>query len=130
MLCDFDQIRRAQEHRILESRNSWDEAKTQLKNAIALTENREREYQGVCADARSKLDALDLVIGLAKGLGSEVPEEKRSHAAEDPRAIRIVPEAASGEVRTTDNREPPSRALGGLVRRSSRPLFSSLQRSA
>ena len=132
----IDQLRRRQEQRLLPVLKSWDEAKKHLEDAIALAETREREFREVSEDVQRKLDALDLVISMAKELGDGIPSEINLNA-EGNRLILMLPENARREIRATEVAEtsvqiqstvPHSHGLGGLLRRSSRPLFSSDQR--
>ncbi|MGA2713698.1 MAG: hypothetical protein ABSG41_11390 [Bryobacteraceae bacterium] len=135
-MSNIDQLRHRQEQRLLPVLKSWDDAKKHLEEAIALAETRERDFRAVSEDVQRKLDALDLVIGMAKEFGDEAPPEI-SPGAEGNRPVLMLPENAHGERKAAEaaetsvqiqSTEPPSQGLGGLFRRSSRPLFSSDQR--
>lgn len=81
-----DQLRSQQEHRLARSRESLNEARRRLSQAIALAEAREREVYEVSEDVQRKLAALDLVISIARelGLGDEVSTGQRLNAAGEP----------------------------------------------
>jgi hypothetical protein len=128
-LRNIDLLRRRQEQRLLPVLASWDAAKKHLENAIALAEAREREFREVQEDVRRNLDALVLVIGMTKELADELPD-RGNLKAEENQPIMMVPENNAGEVKTAEGAKTPVPGLESLLRRSSRPLFSSLRRSA
>jgi hypothetical protein len=66
-LLDVDRIRAAQEERLAQALAAWEQAKEDLKEAAALVETREREYQETTAEVRMHLAALEIVVGLAEG---------------------------------------------------------------
>lgn len=84
-MIDTDQIRIRQEQRLVFARRAVDEAREQLKSALALVETRERECEVIQEDVEQKLAALELVIsmacdsddpaGQAKKKNSELPGE-------------------------------------------------------
>jgi hypothetical protein len=133
----FDQLRRWQEQRLVPVLESWNEAKAHLEKAIALAETREREFREVSEDVQRKLGALDIVMGMANEIGDEIPIERLLSAAESKPGLMLL-EKAIGGARTTEMPEtsvqvriaaPQSQGFGGLLRRSSRPLFPARERS-
>ncbi len=103
---------------------SWDAAKKHLESALALAEAREREFREVQEDVRRNLETLVLVIGMTNELGDEMltTESPRAEEAEKKEPVTLIPEKVTeiaAEART------PDRGLDGLLRRSTRPLFSS-----
>ena len=128
-LRNIDRLRQRQEQRLLPVIESWDAAKKHLENAIALAEAREREFREVQEDVRRNLDALVLVIGMTKELGDEIPAGGDSTALDNP-PIMMVPENTAGEIKTSEAAKGPVPGLEGLLRKSTRPLFSTLRRSA
>ena len=135
MMIKFDQLRSLQEQRLVPVLESWNEAKDHLEKAIALAETREKEYREISEDVQRKLGALDLVMGMANESGDEIPTERLLNAAENTPAPMLLEKAS---VRATEMAKtsvqfqiavPHSRGFGGLLRRSSRPLFTAHQRS-
>ena len=126
-LRNIDLLRQRQERRLVTVLESWEAAKKHLESALALAEAREREFREVQEDVRRNLDALVLVIGMTKELGDEMLATGSIGAEENqPLASTSenVKEMAAEGVKTPDG------GLDGLLRRSTRPLFSSLRRSA
>ncbi|HXE64958.1 MAG TPA: hypothetical protein VN519_15545 [Bryobacteraceae bacterium] len=99
----LDELRRRQQDRLLPAMDAWNEAKKNLEAAIALAALREREYVELSKDVRRRLDALQLVLGMAQELEGEPPQR----AAFEP------------EVRAIG--EPPAQT--GVMRTSSKKLF-------
>lgn len=108
---------------------SWNMAKKHLETAIALAEAKEREYHEVQEDVRRNLDALVLVIKMARDMGGD-PSSKGGFRPEEPQPVAMLPESSRGETKVSEPAETPERGIGTLLRKSSRPLFASLQRSA
>ena len=136
-MIKFDQLRTRQEQRLVPALKSWNEAKGHLEKALALAEAREREFRELSEDVQRKLAALDVVIGMANEIGDEIPTERLLNAAESSPTLMLT-EKGGGGVGVTDTAEtsarvqitvPQSHGFGGLIRRSSRPLFSAHQRS-
>ncbi len=133
----LDQLRSRQEQRISLALESWNEAKEQLKKAMAFAAAREREYREVSEDVRRRLDALELVSHMAREFGEEALILNRADASENlPRltAPRSETEKSKAiEIATKLNPAqciaPGPSALHVGVRKSSRPLFSSDVRS-
>lgn len=128
-----EQIRSRQEQRLVPVTDAWNEAKKNLQDAIAVAETREREFRAVSEDVQRRLDALELVISMAREIEDEMPEERLLNSAgnqpmlmspEPPNEERKAIEGAekSVEIRTA---APASQPAGGLISRSSRPLFGS-----
>jgi hypothetical protein len=138
-MLNVDQIRSRQEQRLARSLESWKEAKEHLEKAIALAENKERELHEVSEDVRRKLAALDLVIGLANepDPGPEIPVERRLGAS-DSRPMLALPQHQKDEPKEPENAQtspqtqspaPDLHRLDGVLKKSSRPLFSPQKRS-
>jgi hypothetical protein len=137
-MFDFDQLRSRQEQRLLLVLDSWNEAKEQLEKAIALAENKEREYREVSDDVRRRLDALDLVSSMARELGGEIPAERSLNGSENQPMLMPPPENGAGELKAVEKAETPvplqngppePPAFAGMMRTTSRPLFPSHVRS-
>ena len=135
-MLNIDQVRTHQEQRLVPVLEAWNEAKRNLENAIALAETREREYREVFADVRKKLDALDLVISLARELRDELPEIHSINPAENQLVPRLL--TAGNDTKVAENAETAIKTqstvrdlqrLDGLLRRSSRSLFPSKQQA-
>ena len=129
-LRHIDQLRQRQEQRLLPVLESWDAAKKHLETAIALAEAKEREYHEVQEDVRRNLDALVLVIKMARDLGGDSQAKVNATRAEDSQALVMLAENTRGETKASEAAEAAERGIGTLLRKSSRPLFASLQRSA
>ena len=129
-LRHIDQLRQRQEQRLLPVLESWDAAKKHLETAIALAEAKEREYHEVQEDVRRNLDALVLVIKMARDLGGDSQAKVSTTRAEESQALMMLAENTRGETKASEAAEPAERGIGTLLRKSSRPLFASLQRSA
>ena len=132
-LRHIDQLRQNQERRLLPVLESWNAAKKHLENAIALAEAKEREYHEVQEDVRRNLDALVLVIKMARDMGED--SSKTSPKAEESQPLLMIPEARhveakTGEIKASAAVEAAGRGIGSLLRKTSRPLFASLQHSA
>jgi len=130
-MLNIDQVRTHQEQRLVPVLDAWNEAKRNLENAIALAEAREREYREVCADVRKKLDALDLVIHMARELRDEIPERRPGNSVEIESTPMLLTSAAK-DTEVAETADTPVKAQPGsgdlqrldrLLRRSSRPLF-------
>jgi hypothetical protein len=139
-MLDIDQVRARQEQHLASALNAWNEAKRNLENAIALAEAREREYREVYADVRKKLDALDLVVSLARELHQEVPEGRLIEPANQAelRLLSAAKETKANETKEKETAVTPVKTqtttgdlqrLDGLFRRSSRSLFPSKQQA-
>ena len=118
-MVDIDQIRQAQEQRLSPVIKAWDDAKKHLEDAMALAKTREQEFHEVSEDVRRKLGALDLVVSMANGIEN----------TETNRPVLVT----SDEHRDEDKPCEPAvsdRGFTGLMRRSSRPLFPNVRRSA
>jgi hypothetical protein len=125
-MFNFDQLRNRQEQRLLTAVETWNEAKEHLEKAIALAEAKEREYSEVSEDVRRRLEALDIVSGMARELGGEVQTEQ---------PMLMPPEKTAGELKVRENSVPvagvasESNGFDGFLHKSSRPLFPSNVRS-
>lgn len=128
-MVDIDQIRQTQEQRLLPVLKAWDDAKKHLEDAITRAKAREQEFHEVSEDVRRKVSALDLVTSLSKGLGNEVPAAKVL-AIETNRPIAVDTDGSRGDTRQNEAVETSTRAFGGLLRKTSRPMFPNMQRSA
>jgi hypothetical protein len=111
-MLPIDELRRREEQRLLPALAAWDEAKKILENAIALAENREREYREIADDVQQRLGALQTVIGMTQEL----------EASKESMAVPAIEES-----RTSLASDQPLQ--NGLVRVSSRRLFSASWRS-
>lgn len=136
-MLKLDQLRRRQEQRLWQVLESWNEAKLHLEKAIALAETREREYRDVSDDVRRRLDALELVIGMASELGDGIPAE-RSLNVPEKQAMLMLPENANGGSEAAEGpgtavqiqgSAPDAPKFDSVPRASSRPLFTSDMRS-
>lgn len=121
-MIEIDQLRSRQEQRLASALESWNEAKDQLKNAIALTVLREREFREVSDDVQRKLAALDLVVGMANEMGGAILPERRLSPPPGTRPMLMLMGKTHGE----SNAES---GFAGLLRKSSRPLFPPRQQS-
>jgi len=119
-LVDLEQIRIAQEQRLLPVLKAWDEAKEHLEEAIELAKEREQEFHAISEDIRRNLSALDFVKELAAGTEMKAPSRPRLIPADSPRR----------ESQPAEDPESSTRVYGGLLRRSSRPLFPNMQKTA
>jgi hypothetical protein len=128
-LRHIDQLRQRQEQRLLPVLESWNTAKKHLEMAIAAAEAKEREYHEVQEDVRRNLDALVLVIRMARDMGGETAA-KVSPKAEESQPVTMISENTRGETKASEAAETSTGGIGSLLRKSSRPLFASLQRSA
>jgi hypothetical protein len=145
-MFDFDQLRERQEQRLLLVLDSWNQAKEHLKQAIALAEKNEREYREVSDDVRRRLDALELVNGMIRELGSEIPVERSLNASGNHPLLTPPVENRSAELKAMEkapapvplqngpsaplqNGPPDLPAFEGISRTTSRPLFPTHVRS-
>ncbi len=137
-MFSLDQLRRRQEQRLLLALESWDEAKEHLKAALELAAAKEREYNKVSEDVRRRLDAMELVSSMARELGEEVVLDRSIPAPENQPRL-IPPKNAGADLTALEKAvtpvavrsDPPEPAsIADLVRKSSRPLFSSDVRSS
>jgi len=128
-LRHIDQLRQRQEQRLLPVLESWNTAKKHLEMAISMAEAKEREYHDVQEDVRRNLDALVLVIKMARDMGGETAS-KAGTRVEEPQPVTMISENTRVEPKPSEVAETSHGGIGTLLRRSSRPLFSSLQRSA
>lgn len=128
-MFNIDQLRSRQEERLVPALESWNDAKVQLEKAMALAEQKEREFRDVSDDVQRKLAALDMVIAMANELGDERPAEWRVNAAENKPTLMLLektPEETKGAGGAETAAPIPvaiSPGFRGLLRRSSRPLF-------
>jgi hypothetical protein len=131
-MFSLDQLRSWQEQRVSLALASLNEAKENLKEAMALAAAKEREYREVSEDVRRRLDAMELVSSMARELDEEVYSNRSLNAPENqPRLMPPKNPAAEltalekavtrGSVRS-DALEP---AFEDRVRKLSRPLFTS-----
>jgi hypothetical protein len=128
-LRHIDQLRQRQEQRLLPVLESWNTAKKHLEMAIAMAEAKEREYHEVQEDVRRNLDALVLVIRMARDMGSETAA-KTSTRVEETQPVAMISENTRSETKPSETAETSHGGIGSLLRKTSRPLFASLQRSA
>ena len=144
-MIEQDLIRRRQEQRLSLARESWNAAKKHLENAIALAQASEQEFCEISEDVRRKMDALDLVVHMAKELDGEVSPARRLTAKKtDP--LPMLAEKSGSETKAGKDKagkdgkdkETPAQMpnaasnpyqFDGFVHRSSRPLFLSTQAS-
>lgn len=134
---EIDQLRRRQEQRLVPVLQAWNDAKEHLAKALALAESKEREFHEISGDVQRKLEALDLVVAMAGEAGNEIPAERLLQVAAGKPTLMIREEVnretSVGEMAEEStqirNIAAHTQGLGGLVRRSSRPLFSRPARS-
>jgi hypothetical protein len=140
-MVDIDQIRQAQERRLFPVLKAWEDAKQHLEEAIARAKATEKEVQEISEDVNRKMAALDLVSNLARELGPQLQGAKTPELATANRPILLNSEevyreeaprelGASPETKESETGDPAVRGFGGLLRRSSRPLFPNMRRSA
>jgi hypothetical protein len=138
-MFNLELIRNRQEERLKSLRASWVEAKKHLEEAIALTETREREFREASLDVQRRLEALDLVVSMAREMEApEVPEERSLNAADEQPKLN-PPDHPAETIRAIQSAAAPPPELksgppelpdyDGLVRKSSRPLFPAQARS-
>jgi len=137
-MFNFDHLRSWQEQRLLLVLESWNAAKEHLEEAIALAESKEREYREVSEDVRRRLDALELVSGMARELDGEIPEERVLSESENQPRLMPPPVNGAGVLTAFEKEETPvplqngppePPAFEGMFRTTSRPLFPSHVRS-
>ncbi|HEX4275106.1 MAG TPA: hypothetical protein VHZ74_07120 [Bryobacteraceae bacterium] len=83
----MDELRRRQEERLLPAMDAWNAAKKNLEQAIALAETREKEYRELSDDVRRRLDAMQLVLGMAQELEQETSEQLVVRETEKPNGL-------------------------------------------
>jgi ribosomal protein S21 len=93
----IDQLRSEQKNRLSVAFKALQEAKKHLENAVALTEAREREFREASEDVRRRIEALDLVAGMAKELDDEIPPGERSLRVVENHPVSMLPGNSSGE---------------------------------
>jgi hypothetical protein len=137
MLIEQDLLRRQLEQRLSLARESWNTARKNLEDAIVLAKASEREFGEVSEDVRRRIEALDLVVGMAKELAGAAPAARRLTAGK-ARPLAMLTERLSGKIRADEQKDTPVQApsmvpgppqFDGFVRTSSRPLFLSTQRA-
>jgi len=74
----FEEIKRRQEQRIEDALQAWDTAKKDLEDAIALVEQKEREYTSVVSEVRRNIDAVNLVASLGQQAAASAQDQTRS----------------------------------------------------
>ena len=138
VMFNIELIRSRQEQRLVPARGTWNEAKKHLEEAIALAEAREREFREVSQDVQRRLEALDLVVSMAREIDEEGLQGDLSLNAPECQPMLSPPENAGGEMKAIEGGETPAELKNGapesldvdaLVRSSSRPLFPPQQRS-
>ena len=128
-MVDLEQIRIAQEQRLVPVLKAWDEAKAHLEEAIELAKAREREFHEISEDIRHNLSALDFVKEMAAGKAVKAPTIRQ--APTEAIRPRLMPtDSPRTESRLEEDADNSTRAYGGLLRRSSRPLFPNMQKTA
>lgn len=112
VVVPLDRLRHLLEERLMGALDSWDAEKKHLEEAVARAEAKEREFREIAEDVKRRLDALDLVSGMALEVDAEVPGERALGTAESLTMLSAALE------------EKPT-PFGA----SSRPLFSASQRA-
>ena len=135
-MVDLAYIRQAQAQRLLPALRAWDEAKECLgearkywEDAVAHAKTREEHFRAVCDDVRRTLGVLDPVTGITNGLECERAPMKGA-GADANRPIMMVPGETPAQAQQDEAAESATHEFGGLLRKSSRPLFPNMQRSA
>ncbi len=140
-MLDVDLIRSRQEQRLVALRAAWQDAKKHLEDAIALTEQREREFLEASKDVQRRIEALDLVATMARELHApEIPDERGLHAGEEQLQLNPPDHPADTIKALQSVVQPPADMelkegapefleYDGLVKKSSRPLFPQTPRS-
>lgn len=130
-MVNIDHLRRCQEQRLIPVIASLEEAKKHLEEAIALAEAKELEFRDVSADVQRNLDALLRVAGMARGAAGAVSSSDIDGAlAETGRSLLKVAENTARESHGETEPQMSDAGVAGLLRRSSRPLFASLRKTA
>jgi len=97
--------RRGRQEQLL-ARESWIKAKVQLEKALALAENKERQYREALEDVRRKVDELELASSRARDLGEEIPAERRLNAAEN-QPMQMRPANSTAEIEAAEGPVTP-----------------------
>jgi hypothetical protein len=109
----FDELRVRLEQKLLTALESWDREKKRLEEAVARAEEKEHEFRAIAEDVKRRLEALEIVAGMAAEIGQARPAKELTPAT-DQRAIAATEKDLS--------------TLGRHV--SSRPLFTERERHA
>jgi hypothetical protein len=121
MQIQFTELRRLEEQRLVPALEAWNQAKTNLGNAIAQAEAREKDYHAMSKEVQRRLAALNVVVEMSRDLAPEsITESKRTAqplASEDA-------DAAPGK-KSNESVEKPKGFLGA----SSRQLFPATWRT-
>lgn len=109
----FDELRVRLEQKLLTALESWDREKKRLEEAVARAEEKEKEFRAIADDVKRRLEALEIVAGMA----AEISQ---------PGSAKLAAPAA--EQRAIESTEKDLTNLGMHV--SSRPLFTPRERNA
>ena len=126
-MVDLEQIRIAQEQRLLPVLKAWDEANKHLEEAIELAKAREQEFHEMSEDIRHNLMAIDFVRELAAGTETRATTRYLPEEAARP---KLIPGDSPRPETLPAGHNDYTPAFSGLMRHSSRPLFPSAQKTA
>lgn len=109
----LDELRVRLEQKMRTALESWDREKKRLEEAMARAEEKEREFRAIADDVKRRLEALEIVAGMAAEI-APTAEERQTAPPADKRAIA-----------------PSDKDLTNLgMHVTSRPLFTPRERSA
>jgi hypothetical protein len=85
MQIQFTELRQLEEQRLVPALEAWNQAKTNLENAIAQAEAREKDYHAMSKEVQRRLAALSVVFEMSKDLLPEsAARPQSSHATVKP----------------------------------------------
>jgi hypothetical protein len=123
----LDEIRVRLEQRLLAAHEAWDLERKRLEEAMARAEAKEREFRETAEDVKHRMEALDLVAGMARDLEGPsippgLPEPPAPAVLPEPAALAGLPEPATTpqQLQMIDEKQ----RAGLRLPASSRPLFS------
>ena len=112
----FDELRVRLEQKLLTALESWNREKKRLEEAVARAEEKEQEFRAIADDVKRRLEALEVVAGMAAEIGHGDSERQVAPPAEK-RAIASAETDATGKDLTNLQ-----------MHVTSRPLFTDRQR--
>ena len=78
----FDELRVRLEQKLLTALESWGREKKRLEEAVARAEEKEQEFHAIAEDVKRRLEALEIVAGMAAEIGPARPEKQPTPPAE------------------------------------------------
>jgi len=134
VVLPIDRLRDRLEERLMTALESWEIEKKKLQEVLARAEAKEREFREVADDVKKRLDALDLVTGMAREAESEWSAERTLPNAETWAMLAAAPKNGGpiGDGPGIPSGKPPvaeQEPDGMAMHASSRPLFTPEQRA-